>query len=255
MRSDMAKVIVERPRYGSRDRGVTRKGYTKRLSRALTSDGGGPAREGMKEQHCATKRLNEHLGPLRRYLDKQVGRPWDKVFSDICQHIDRSNPVQDHVRDHVERYVTTNVVVINGELCHGGAGRYPRYGTPLLEANGFARWHSWYVCPKTGLLRKLPFKRRVPKQKPVPPQIVRVNDRMQCWLVRGKWELVALAPLPPELARQRSDEVDVVLGKSIATMTDKFARITYGALVYAVSRRVLGKREQRQYPIPIDQIR
>ena len=56
----------------------------------------------MKRRHQGhTKWLNEHLGPLRRYLDSQVGRPWDKVFSEICAHIDRSSAVQDHVRDHV----------------------------------------------------------------------------------------------------------------------------------------------------------
>ena len=112
VRSDMAKVIVERPR----KKGCSwhkPKGYRRRLRRY--GDDGPPAREGI--QACwqgRTKYLNEHLGPLRRYLDKQVGRPWDKVFSEICAHIDRSSAVQDHVRDHVEDYVTTHVLLIGG---------------------------------------------------------------------------------------------------------------------------------------------
>src|SRR6266540_4244860 len=108
MRPDMSKVIVERPRLGSRD-----KGKAKGRKRELQREGLDSRRcEGMKRLKGGTKILNEHLGPLRRYLESQVGRPWDKVFSEICAHIDRNSPVQDHVRDHVEDYVTVHVLLI-----------------------------------------------------------------------------------------------------------------------------------------------
>ena len=144
MRSDMAKVIVERPRYGSSMRGKA-KGYLRGLQRMEHE--GLPAREGMKRRYNGnTKRLNEHLGPLRRYLDSQVGRPWNKVFSEICAHIDRSSAVQDHVRDHVAGYVATDVIEIDGVPC-SKQGRY--YGKPLREI----RWIYWYVCPRSGILK------------------------------------------------------------------------------------------------------
>jgi hypothetical protein len=54
-------------------------------------------------------------------LDAQVGRPWDKVFSEICAHIDRASAVQDHVRDHVAGYVVTHVLLIDGIPCSGTA--------------------------------------------------------------------------------------------------------------------------------------
>jgi hypothetical protein len=93
MRADMAKVIVERPRKKG-GAWIKLKGYRRRLRRY--GEEGPPVREGIKAcWRGGTKYLNEHLGPLRRYLDKQVGRPWDKVFSEICAHIDRSNAVQD----------------------------------------------------------------------------------------------------------------------------------------------------------------
>src|SRR5262245_8889655 len=73
MRDDMAKVIVERPR----KKGCSSKkpkGYLRRL-RSYGEDGP-PSREGIKARwQGRTKYLNEHLGPLRRYLDRQVGRP------------------------------------------------------------------------------------------------------------------------------------------------------------------------------------
>src|SRR5947209_8125144 len=142
MRADMAKVIVERPRKkgGSFHKP---KGYQRRLRRF--GEEGPPCREGIKARwQNQTKSLNEHLGPLRRYLDKQVGRPWDKVFSEICAHIDRSSAVQDHVRDHVEAYVTTHVLLIDGVPCNGEGSS--SYGKPLHQF----RYRPWYVCPRTG---------------------------------------------------------------------------------------------------------
>jgi hypothetical protein len=119
MRADMAKVIVERPRKmgGSYHRP---KGYQRQLKRY--GEDGPPAREGIKARwQGRTKYLNEHLGPLRRYLDSQVGRPWNQVFSEICAHIDRNSAVQDHVRDHVEDYVTRHVILIDGIPATGRA--------------------------------------------------------------------------------------------------------------------------------------
>src|SRR5919202_1057601 len=110
MRSDMAKVIVERPRLRGHAWNKP-KGYHRKLHRLRGE--GLPVREGMKARwQGGTKMLNEHLGPLRRYLDSQVGRPWDQVFSEICAHIDRSSAVQDHVRDHVADYVAVHVILV-----------------------------------------------------------------------------------------------------------------------------------------------
>ncbi len=99
MRADMGKVLVERPRFGSR--GGRPKGYKKAVTRGLAA-GGGPTREGMKRPHGhSLKQFNEHLGPLRRFLDANVGRPWDTVYSEICAHVDLGNVVQKHILTHL----------------------------------------------------------------------------------------------------------------------------------------------------------
>jgi hypothetical protein len=251
MRPDMAKVIVERPRISGHWCHEA-KGRKARLREAIESDEGTPIHEGMKRPYQGHKCLNEHLGPLRRYLDKQVGRPWDKVFSEICRHINRSNPVQDHVRDHVEEYVVRNVVEIDGELCSGGGTRWgSRYGTPLQEMR---RRHLWYVCPRTGLLRRVPPRQKpTPDERPKPPAYVRVSERLQCRFLDGRWELITLVPLP-EVSLHECEGTDVVLDRPVGHMTPELARATYGAAVYAAARRPLGKRELKNYPIPIDWI-
>jgi hypothetical protein len=243
MRADMAKVIVERPRFGSRARGKG-KGYRRRLQRLRPDEL--PRREGIKVCSGGTKMLNEHLGPLRRFLQSRLGRPWDKVFAEICANLSRNSAVQDHVRDHVEDYVETKVVLIDGVPCYGH-GRL--YGRPLTE--GYYRRLPLYVCPVTGMLKRVkprPVRPRKNKSKAVP--YIWLSDDRQCRWVEGAWHLVDLKPLPllPHLSRQH----DVVLGRPVASLTAGEACKTYGAAVYAVAKRPLGKKEMRQLPIPLD---
>lgn len=246
MRADMAKVIVERPR----KKGFAwnkPKGYQRRMRRY--GDDGPPAREGIQacwQNH--TKCLNEHLGPLRRYLDGQVGRPWDEVFSEICEHIDRSSAVQDHVRDHVEQYVARHVLLIDGIPCDGEGSR--NYGRPLHLLG----WRPWYVCPRTGLLRRVKVtprkRRRRPENKESPPAYIRVSDTSQCRFYDGGWHLVTLKPLPGPYQYGLCRAVDILLKRPVVEIKAGQAREHYGAEVYAAHSRRLARRELAQLPIP-----
>lgn len=143
MRKDMAKVIVERPRRGSVKR--ARKGRT----RALQDEAGDELRARAPAKRAEkTKSLNENLAPLRRFLESQVGRPWDKVYSEISEHLRPSNAVQQHVRDHIEDFVATKTRMKDGKVVVTN-GRFPGRVEPLTES-----WQKLYVHPRTGLLRK-----------------------------------------------------------------------------------------------------
>ena len=80
MRDDMARVIVERPRVRPHN---NRKGRRWALEDL-------PSHEGMRRAAALRgdrKELNENLAPLRRYLEGQVGRPWDKVYAEIAARL------------------------------------------------------------------------------------------------------------------------------------------------------------------------
>jgi hypothetical protein len=247
MRPDMAKVIVERPRIGSSMHGES-KGYHRCFQRVAPDEM--PFREGMKRRYRGnTKSLNEHLGPLRRYLDSQVGRPWNKVFAEICEHIDRSNAVQDHVRDHVADYVAIHVIEVERVPCFG-EGRM--YGRPLSEWG----WTPWYVCPRTGILKRVKTRRRPrirPPQPKAAPNFVRVSDSLQCRLLQGAWHVVSLAPLP--LGETGRVARDVILDRPVSELGPEEARKLYGAPVFATGKRRLTRRELVQFPIPFEQWR
>ena len=141
MRDDMFKVIVERPRWG-RAWAVKSKARYDRLpdrshvtGRRLALEVGG------------TKGLNENLAPLKRYLHKQVGRPWDKVFSEICATLDTGSTVKQHVRDHLTDFILINVSVDrDGRFMatrHWGGPQPPEFW-----------WVKLYVDPRDGLIKR-----------------------------------------------------------------------------------------------------
>src|SRR5262245_52417952 len=248
MRADMGKVLVERPRLGRRRAAKwPGKGYRKRLKKCLDAGDPPPTREGIKVRYGHdTKFFNEHLGPLRRFLDSNVGRPWDKVYSEICRHVDRGNVVQKHILTHLFEYVVVHTVLIDGQPCRGEA--YGRsYGQPLRTSS---RYHQWYVCPKSGLLKRSRYVTRT-RKRPAPPRRVVLNKKQMCLFVGGQWELVTVAPFPG-LNEPRG--YDVMLKRDVSGYWggEADAQRMYGSAVYAVARRPLSRKELLALPIPVE---
>jgi hypothetical protein len=136
MREDMYKVIVERPRRGKEGDAIAAR---------LRKDLDGPMRLGTRAGY-GYRSLNENLAPLRRYLQAQIGRPWNKVFSEICAGIDRRNTVQQHIHQHIRDFIAVDVDICEGRL------------VDLSARCGFLRRDSaisqeLYVDPHTGLIR------------------------------------------------------------------------------------------------------
>jgi len=248
MRADMGKVLVERPRLKRRSGDSrARKGYRKELQRSLVAEAP-PNRERLKARYGHNlKFFNENLAPLRRFLQSNVGRPWNKVYAEICQHVDRGNVVQKHVLTHLFDYVAINVILLDGEPCQGG-GERQRYGESLRTS--YSR-HQWYVCPKSGLLRKSRYVRRQSRRYE-PPRRVVLNKSKMCLLLNGQWELVTVAPMPGP--PQNPSGYDVVRKRKTAGWPPEHANAVkfYGSAVYAVSRRPLSRVELLALPIPIE---
>src|SRR4051812_15053885 len=121
MREDMAKVIVERPRHGGGVKYPRGSFYgRKRLAMeewAQRESVGRPWAGRRGEKH-----LNENLAPLRRFLRSSLGRPWDNVYSEICQRINRNSAVQLHIWQHLVAYVCTDPLTVSGNF-----SGYPRF--------------------------------------------------------------------------------------------------------------------------------
>jgi hypothetical protein len=240
----MSKVIVERPRKGSRMRGEG-KGYWRALKRVKLDEL--PRREGIKAFR-AGKYLNEHLGPLRRYLRKQVGRPWDKVFAEICAHISRANAVQDHVRDHVFDYVAVYVQEIDGVL-----HETTRWGRPIPLADSW-RGQQMYLCPRTGILKLIKGKsRRARKQARELPQLqVAIDHKISFIRQAGVWYRVEFAAFPTTIVTGFHAVTPTVEDALQGTYLTRAAAVHhYGRPIIAKKARIASREEARRFCEPL----
>ena len=258
MREDMFEVIIERPRWGSR------MGHPRRAKRmdAKVAAAHEPdmllSKLGMQRGAKfarVSKSLNENLAPLRRYLEKQVNRPWDKVWSDICENLSTASTVQQHVRDHIIDFVGMHSFVKAGTVFVA-----PRHGSlqPLAESH-----YRLYVDPRSGLLRKnkhykswsakyretkaAAAKHRATRMRELGPnlQAHRLDDN--CW-----WE-IRLAPIPTKIVTWPAPKGETrrYVRPDVFTDVVKAAKLSklpigelYGQLdVYAVAKRQLSRKE------------
>lgn len=226
MRQDMAKVIVERPRFGSR-LPSKKKGYRKALQAVSMEDR--PRCEPMPGRRGGRQRfLNEHLGPMRRFLRSNIGRPWNKVHQELCEYVSFDNAVQAHVLSHVFDYVILHVEVQQGNIVR-------RIGS----WRGYAlRPGNMYVCPETGLLRQV---RQSRSEQPITkfhqgPTLVYLRRDGAWWEVR-----LRECPADPE------ELWDVWFEQDVARIDSQERLLTFGGNLIATSKRPLSPDETREF--------
>jgi len=267
MREDMFKVIVERPRL------VNSNGYS-RDGRTYRNQEDTPLHLGMKKGYNRTKDLNENLRPLQRFLEQQVNRPWDKVYSEICATIDTRNTVKQHILQHIENFVAVQT-------------RWEEYaaGGRILAIGRWAPCHglhederALYVHPLTGiLLRNRWYRSRSAKSRErrkaddAEWSTTRrvITSRVQLHCLDGIWYQVELLEIPSrqEVPYHCDGETGIrivyppvwdvvrqcrVDGKSlnIDRSDPRRYRAYYGdPNLYAVSKRQLAARELKQHRI------
>jgi hypothetical protein len=231
MRKDMKHVIIDRPRTGGDGgKSVPVKGYKKQHAKELDS-GEERKREPIDRPYgYNTKNLNEHLSPLVRWLEKQCGRPWSKVWSEICDGLSVRNATTAHVRDHADQYVEKNCQIIDGKVYDSEGHRIGDYGF----------WGRFYVCPKSGLLKKA--KRWKYRATPKKPDHVPGEGNLRYYLLKGAWFEVEMAPMPNTDGRHLVH--DVLTGDYTRVVaTGKIYRYGDHEKFYAARKRPLNKRE------------
>jgi hypothetical protein len=255
MREDMYKVIVERPRRGKQgDASADRR----------RRDLDGPLRLGMRAGY-GYRSLNENLAPLRRYLRAQVARPWSKVFSEICDGIDRRNTVQQHIHQHIRDFIAIDVDVRDGRL----VDLADRWG---FRSRDGAISQELYVDPRSGLIRlnkgysswrRTVAERKQREQAEIDSRRRIIDERAQLLRLNEVWFRVEVAPLPEKRVvevtvdgalRKRTtadSRFDVVMRRStsLAAQADgqERARLYGSHEIYAASKRQLSRQELKAH--------
>ena len=178
MRNDMAKVVTERPRRGH---GNPSKKWGRQLRKnEYDAEDHGPTRAPIARHHqygWNAKEFSDVLGPLRRYLRKQVGRPWDKVWSEITGILDNRSLTGQHIFEHIRREVAqharlgadgsvyhdrwSEAVAVSGLyvhpvtrlLCYAPDPRFGFRGGPFLKARATLRALGVYASSVADIRR------------------------------------------------------------------------------------------------------
>ncbi len=178
MREDMSKVLTERPRTKSRYRR-----YSNNSERSIDDF---QQKESMKLKHIERKSFSDLLGPLYRFIGSRVGKPWNDVYSEICQHIKPKSTLQLHVLGHLKHIVLTNVIVEGEFIRRPTDGRY-------LNITSYKKYKLYYVDPTTGILRKAKI---FPYEQPKKETTVVSDGMIQYRLVNKVWYVLELTYIP-----------------------------------------------------------
>ncbi len=186
MRDDMAKVVTESPRRGHGER--NRKSRARIHRDQYDADDHGPTRKKMSRLACRDehsgagdchKDFSDKLGPLRKYLRKQVGRPWNNIYSELRQHLDFRTVSGLHIWDHVKHEVELHCEErADRKVYRKGVGHY--YHLSQAPISGM------YVHPRTGLLCYAKETRRR-YRKPVDHDVVKLDKFNELRRVDGIW--------------------------------------------------------------------
>jgi hypothetical protein len=244
MRSDMKKVVTERPRGGGRFK--TPKGENRQRQSYPQDEQ--PHLEKIRAKWIrggGAKHFTDVLGPLYRYLVKQVGRKWDAVYSEIARNLPKISVQNRHVYTHIWQFIERDIQIINGEVCYKGNCVD---GIPIRSSGRYTRL---FVHPQTGLLckakkGKTPWEYRQGTLDACEPGI-KVYPGCQYHKLRGIWYEVEVRRFPPlrdvHGLRINSGVNDEVLGRFYGDWEQ--LRRVYGGDYIAVSKRRLKKREIR----------
>ena len=147
MRDDMAKVVTERPRRGHGN--ASKKTTGPRIRRFDPDrDYDEPTRLPVargRQYGYEAKEFSDLINPLRRYLRSCIGKPWNKVHSELSRKLDRRSVAGSHIWDHVISEIETDCYVGADRLVYSNRRRYLNTEIPI---------DGLYVHPRTGLIRE-----------------------------------------------------------------------------------------------------
>jgi len=110
------------------------------------------SRESMKFRYGYDKKdFGEHLSPLYGVVRKNVGRKWDKVYSELNAAFDRRSATGDHIFQHLwdqlakpaETFIKDGAVWVRG-------ARFSSGGAELIRNS----YYEFYVDPRDGILKR-----------------------------------------------------------------------------------------------------
>ena len=229
----MHKVVVERPRHG--------RSWATSKAPPKPPFEDSPRYESMKANHTRRKWFSDLLGPLRRWLQSQVGRSWNDVYSEACAVIKPDSIIRAHVKTHLLEFVERNTFIHAGKVCildtsyRGGV-------KPVSEISW--RRSLFFVHPETTLLQPIPqMSKRAWRAREPKPAATRhwVKRNVALQEIRGLWFECHFEVVPVGVRFRAYDHaLERMVTRSELTRHDK-------EYYLCTLKRQLSKRELRRF--------
>jgi hypothetical protein len=220
-----------------------------------TTVGGGGTRESMKHRYgYDAKSFGEHLTPLYGVIRKNVGRKWDKVYSELCKSFDRRSATGNHIFQHLFDQLAKpedTFIGIDGKVWVRGSywgaeairdSRYPYYVDPrdgILKHNthvkSYKQVNREHAAKKAAELEKV---RRV------------VDDDTELHLIDGVWFEVKFVGNPGlrKLVKAGTNKMTYYRTEfEYPYMYDVLKKELVHASRVAVSKRTISHKELKRY--------
>lgn len=262
MRKDMSKVLTERPRGG----GHKPKGLTRRHRY-----GKSPIKqEGIRKPykaHWSSKHFTDHLAPVARWLEKQIGRPWNKVWSDLKKALPKGGELSHHLAGHVKDMVQEEVYEENKKIFYSNHMTWKHSSSVELHNDVL------YVCPRTGLLKKyqdrhtnqflVKFQDRIFGVEYKKDFRKELEDGNLLYFIHGAWFLLKMKMIPRgrwvgTLATPNPSINDIIIGKVrlLTSISFRGLHLYYSSPdlllpnKYCYEKKQLSKKEIAKYKLP-----
>lgn len=148
MRADLNKLLCEHERHGSSSSfRAVRRSQRFDLDEQFTA-----RRESMKRRYGYDERksFSENLNPLYGAVRKAVGTPWNTFYSELCKTFDKRSVINQHILDHLFRYVEIKDVYVDAKGKLRVQSLYRRGEDQTIEEAGI----EYYVDPRDGILKR-----------------------------------------------------------------------------------------------------
>ena len=229
----MHKVVIERPRHG--------RSWAESRPRPKPPFDELPRFESIMARHMRRKWFSDLLGPLKRWLQSQIGRPWNDVYSEACAVIKPDSPIRAHVKTHLLEFVERNTFMHEGKVCVLDTGYL---GKPVpVSANGHHR-SLFFVHPETGFLLPTPrlSKRAWRARNPKPPGTIHwIRGGVGLQQIRGLWFECRFEVVPVDIQFRAYDHaLERVVSRGELARHDK-------EYCLCTLKRQLSRRELRHF--------
>lgn len=230
----MHKVVIERPRAG--------RSWARSHPRPKPPFDSAPRFESIKAPHVRRKWFSDLLGPLKRWLRSQLGRPWNDIYSEACAVIKPDSVIRIHVKTHLLEFVERHTFMHEGKVCYLDTWRD---GITSITERRFGRT-EFFVHPEDGVLLEIPnvSKKIQQANKPKTPLT-------RCWLrkgvalqhIRGLWFECHFEVVPVDMRFKAYDHaLERVVSRSELTRHDKH-------YLLCKWKRQLSRKELKRYSL------